>query len=217
MGGSQGGYPSDPLTLPVLPKPPQKTLNQRQPIQNIQTESLVLLSTKEITFPVLPPTFFRVLPRPWAAFVRAGPADADTRVRPSVALAAADEAVCWALEAASEADEACLTVVVVVVLRVKACCDCRRATARETATGILTSDCVGISETTGRRLSKARVARGTVECQLTGWCRESRFFCGAGNNSRFCVRELQEAARDLPCFVDGFCWVVELRGMFGWM
>lgn len=145
VGGSQGGYPSDPLTLPVLPKPPQKTLNQRQPIQNIQTESLVLLSTKEITFPVLPPTFFRVLPRPWAAFVRAGPADADTRVRPSVALAAADEAVCWALEAASEADEACLTVVV-VVLRVKACCDCRRATARETATGILTSDCVGISE-----------------------------------------------------------------------
>lgn len=24
VGGSQGGYPSDPLTLPVLPKPPQK-------------------------------------------------------------------------------------------------------------------------------------------------------------------------------------------------
>lgn len=67
-----------------------------------------------------------------------GPADEETRERPSVALEAADEAVWLALVAASEADEACLT----VVLRVRAC-DCRSATAREAMTDMLESDWEG--------------------------------------------------------------------------
>lgn len=61
----------------------------------------------------------------------AGPADEETRERPSVAFDAADEADWLALEAASEVEEACLT----GVLRVRNC-DCRR-TARDAATGIL--------------------------------------------------------------------------------
>lgn len=156
---------------PLDPPPAEKPFTKNNRSKQSEQKGLLLLSTNEITFPVLPPTFFRVLPRPWAAFVRAGPADADTRVRPSVALAAADEAVWLALVAASEADEACLT----VVLRVKACCDCRRATARETATGILTSDCEWLwgiyakGKMTGRRQRRERVAEGDSRVQLTGW------------------------------------------------
>lgn len=84
-------------------------------------------------------------------------------------MAAADEAVWLALVAASEADEACLT----VVLRIKACCDCRRATARETATDILTSDCVVGSMQRERRQEGDRGEKKSLErdsrVQLTGW------------------------------------------------
>lgn len=93
-------------------------------------KGFLLHSTKEMTFPVLPPTFFKAPPRPWAAFVRAGPADEVTRERPSEAFEAAEEALSLALEAASEEEEACLT----AVLRVKNC-DCRR-TARDAVAGM---------------------------------------------------------------------------------
>lgn len=80
-----------------------------------------------MTFPVLPPTFLRAL----AALLRAGPADDETRERPSDALEAVDEAASPALEAASEVEEACLT----AVLRTMNC-DCR-STARDAVAGIL--------------------------------------------------------------------------------
>lgn len=96
----------------------------------MRKKGFLLHSTKEMTFPVLPPTFLRAPPRPWAAFVRAGPADEVTRERPSDAFEAVDETFSLALEAASEVEEACLT----AVLRVKNC-DCRR-TARDAVTGM---------------------------------------------------------------------------------
>ena len=84
-----------------------------------------------MTFPVLPPTFLRALPRPWAALEMAGPADEETRDRPSDAFEAAEEAASPALEAASEVEEAYLT----ADLRVRNC-DCR-STARDAVAGIL--------------------------------------------------------------------------------
>ena len=83
-----------------------------------------LQSTKEMTFPVRPPTFLS----DWATPDRAGPAAEETRERPSEALEAAD----WAASPAfSEVEEACLT----AVLRTRNC-DCR-STARDAVAGIL--------------------------------------------------------------------------------
>lgn len=99
---------------------------------SLQTSWRVRLqSTKAMTFPVLPPTFLRALPRPWAAFEMAGPAVEETRESPSDAFEAAEEAVSPALEAASEVEEAYLT----ADLRVRNC-DCR-STARDAVAGIL--------------------------------------------------------------------------------
>ena len=91
------------------------------------------------------------MPTPWAAFPIAGPADEETRERPSDALEAADEADSLALEAVSEVEEACLT----AVLRVKNC-DWRR-TARDAVTGILRESDWGRK---ARTLKKGREVKG---------------------------------------------------------
>lgn len=119
-----------------------------------------------ITFPVLPPTFLSALPTPWAAFVIAGPADEETRERPSVAFDAADEADWLALEAASEVEEACLT----VVLRVRNC-DCRR-TARDAATGILKATKEGKEGEKGE--GDAEEVAGGEAAESNGGFREKR-------------------------------------------
>lgn len=115
----------------------------------------------------------------------------------SVALAAADEAVCWAFAAASEVDEACLTV---VALRVKACCDWRRATARETATGISTSDCIEDAKNGQRGAEGPQQEQSSPIDGVVVRSRESALLDRKRSETiRGFARELQEAARDLPC------------------
>lgn len=79
-------------------------------------------STKEMSLPVRPP----ILPKAFwaldAAFEIAGPAVLVTRLRPSEALEAVEEAVSFALAAVSLAVEACRN------WPLKSCRDCRRAT-----------------------------------------------------------------------------------------
>lgn len=106
------------------------------------------------TFPVLPPALFRVLPRPEAALEMAGPAEEETRERPSWALEAEEEADSVALEAVSEVEEACLT----AVLRVRNC-DCR-STARDAVAGILITTGIGRWKKEGVDLESRRRGRG---------------------------------------------------------
>lgn len=104
-----------------------ESISSNKATQSNPNPMLHLQSTKEMTFPVLPPTFLRAE----AALVSTGPAAEVARERPWEALEAVEEAASAPLAAASEVEEACLT----AVLRVRNC-DCRR-TAREAVTGIL--------------------------------------------------------------------------------
>lgn len=111
------------------------TLLYRRAEQRSQCQSercVPLQSTKAMTFPVLPPTLLSAFPRFCAAFAIAGPAVAVSLDKLCCALAA----VSLALEAASEADEACR--LTAGVLRKRKRCD-GRSTARDDAgvTGIL--------------------------------------------------------------------------------
>ena len=103
-------------------------------IKHVKEETAVLggkeslQSTKATTFPVLPPTFFKL----FAALERIGPAAAVTRERPSEALEAAVEADSLALAAVSV--EECL----IAVLRIRNC-DWRRTARDGAVAGILTT------------------------------------------------------------------------------
>lgn len=88
-------------------------------------------STKETTFPVLPPTFLRAEAAFEAALESMGPAVEEARDRPWEALDAAEEAASAPLEADSDEDEAYLA----ADLRDRSCD--WRSTARDAVIGMM--------------------------------------------------------------------------------
>lgn len=116
----------------LAPMPPRDNRGSMIVFQAIfDNQILHLQSTKETTFPVLPPTFLRAEAAFEAALDSMGPAVEVARERPWEALEAAEEAASAPLEACSEVLEAYLT----ADLRVKNC-DCR-STARDAVTGMV--------------------------------------------------------------------------------